>query len=523
MPYRRTTWISTLALGWCAIAGQALGYQLPTTSDPGGMDSPFGSSPGGNASGPEDLAPPRDGPRGGRPGPSSPRSAPPSAERNVPRNRQAESTIQIPQVVPTEEQKAALPLDIPEGDEEATPGGMTLDQAIATLLQNNLELQALAYEIPLARADIITAGLRSNPFFYADTQLVPYGAYSERRPGGPVQYDINITHPFDLSGKRKARVRVACAIQKVVEAQYLDAARQAVGNLANAYVDVLGAVQTERAARASLNGLERLLKATDDLYRQGERSRPDLERVKAQREQAQLSVKQAEAEIARTQRELASLLQIAPEQAPKIVLGGKLNPGQFQVPPVQELSSLARASRPDLAAYRIGLVRADAEVHLAYANRFEDVQVLFQPYTFQDQSPFGKKSSHSWALGVTVPLPIYDRNQGNIRRAQLNVSQTRLELAARERRVDAEIHQAVGELESAQQSVSRLRDAVLPSAKRVRDDTQTQLQKGEADIIEFLRAQGELSDAVRLYRDAQVRLRRAMFALNTVLGYRLLP
>ena len=81
------------------------------------------------------------------------------------------------------------------------------------------------------------------------------------------------------------------------------------------------------------------------------------------------------------------------------------------------------AERPDVVSFRLGIQRAEADVRLAKANAFSDVYVLWQPYTFQDNTPYGLKSQYSWALGVTVPLPIYNRNQGGIERAKLNVTQ----------------------------------------------------------------------------------------------------
>src|SRR4051795_12587258 len=106
--------------------------------------------------------------------------------------------------------------------------------------------------------------------------------------------------------------------------------------------------------------------------------------------------------------------------------------------PIEGLIQPAFASRPDLNAYRLGVARADADVKLANAERFSDIYVLAQPYTYQDNRPFGLKSPTSWALGVTVPLPIYNRNQGNIARAKSNASQTRVELAMLERQVASE-------------------------------------------------------------------------------------
>lgn len=81
-------------------------------------------------------------------------------------------------------------------------------------------------------------------------------------------------------------------------------------------------------------------------------------------------------------------------------------------PPVDQLVAWAMGNRPDLAAYRLGLTRAQADVRLSQANRLPDVFGLYQPFTYQDNAPFKMPSSRSWAAGVTVTLPIFDRNQG---------------------------------------------------------------------------------------------------------------
>ena len=84
------------------------------------------------------------------------------------------------------------------------------------MLEQNLDLLALRYEIPKAEADVITAGLRSNPIFYADTQFIPYGANNAaHRPIGPTQYDVMITYPLDVSRKRRARVLVALSERRL--------------------------------------------------------------------------------------------------------------------------------------------------------------------------------------------------------------------------------------------------------------------------------------------------------------------
>ena len=86
-----------------------------------------------------------------------------------------------------------------------------------------------------------------------------------------------------------------------------------------------------------------------------------------------------------------------------------------------------------MASYRLGVEAALANVKLQRANRFSDAYLLYQPYTFQNNAPYGRQSGTSWALGITVPLPVYNRNQGNIDRARINVTQTQQQLAFLER------------------------------------------------------------------------------------------
>src|SRR4051812_6637655 len=146
---------------------------------------------------------------GGRPGPSAPH-VPTSISRPGPRpTTPPRNAISVRPPKPPVEEPAYGPLALPEeaeGVEEGTrAGGLTLDAAIQRLVDENLDLRALAHEIPKARADILTASLRNNPIFYADSQLIPYGSYSRQRSGGPTQYDVNISYPLDVSHKRQAR------------------------------------------------------------------------------------------------------------------------------------------------------------------------------------------------------------------------------------------------------------------------------------------------------------------------------
>ncbi|MDG3008163.1 TolC family protein [Paludisphaera mucosa] len=415
-------------------------------------------------------------------------------------------------------------LELPAGPQAADrPGGLTLDGAIERLVQQNLNLLALRHEIDQAQADVLTASLRANPALYADTQFVPYGRFSRDRPGGPTQYDLNITYPVDVSRKRRARTEAAVKAKRVTEAQFQDAVRLQIDNLYTAYVDVVAAEETLRYSRAYAAGITKLLNLNRELLEKGQITESTTDALGAQVEQAQFQVREATQALGRTTRALAVVLNIPRAGAESLQVQATLRDVAELPTPLESLIETALASRPDLNAYRLGVTRADADVKLAHAERYSDVYVLAQPYTYQDNRPFGLKSPTSWAVGVTVPLPLYNRNQGNIARAKSNASQTRIELAEIERQVANEAEEAVREFELSRDGVLELEGEVLPASRKVRDAAFRRFQGGEADALEYLEAQRQYNDAVRQYRDGLVRHRRAMLDLNTAVGSRILP
>ncbi|HEY2158103.1 MAG TPA: TolC family protein [Isosphaeraceae bacterium] len=410
----------------------------------------------------------------------------------------------------------ALPRD---EDDEGPPDGLTLDQAIARLLRDNLDLRSKSFEIPQADADILTAGLRANPILYTDVQCVPYGAFTRARPGGQTQYDINITYPLDVSRKRKARTLVACQAKRVLEAQFQDAVREELDNLYTEFIDVLAARETVRESRQAVADLEAVPASP-----RGKRPDDDL-RLEVQRESAEIALTEAEEQYKSDLRALGTLLKMTPAESERLQVRGSLHELTPSPPLGEPLLKLAIASRPDLVAYRLGIRRAEADVGLAMANRFPDVYLLYQPYTFQNDIFLfpGAKNATSWGVGLGVPLPIFNRNQGNVRRARLNVTQTMVEMAAIEDRVEMEVRQAERLYTVTRTAVGRIERSLLPRARAEHDRVTKLYLDGKADELAFLTAEHDFDQIVRQYRDTLVRHRRAMLRLNTAVGVRVLP
>lgn len=511
---------------------QGLGAQRGETSEPSTRQSRLGSSPGAGAN-PLGTSPGAgEAVLEGRLGTAGPRFIPepyPQFLPEIDRENASASSLGRASIGPPSRLSvtAASPygsLALPrDADEEGPPGGLTLDQAIERLVRSNLDLYSKSFEIPQAEADILTAGLRANPVLYTDVQNVPYGNFSPNRPGGQTQYDINVTYPLDVSGKRRARTLVACRAKKVLEAQLQDAVRMELDNVYTEFVDVLATRETVREARKAVEELER--QPASARVTPGRAGSPvdEDQRLEVQSEAAEIALAEAEEQLLADRRALGSLLRMTPAEAELLEVRGSLH--DMAPPPAlgNALVRLALVSRPDLAAYRLGLGRAEADVALALANRYPDLFVLYQPYTFQDDTPLKRKSAHSWGLGVAVPLPLFNRNQGNIQRARLNVAQTQTELAALEDRVIMEVRQAERLYATTRSSVERIERSLLPKARQEHDRVNRLYLAGRADELAFLTAERDYDQVVRQYRDTLVRHRRSMLKLNTAAGHRILP
>ena len=532
-----------LVLTCLMLAGPVHG-QTPTVDEsvpalPGGGGSSLGPAPGAGGSslgsapgsGGSSLAnsPVSGGVLGGRAGPYSPKGVPTSI--TTPGGGAGPTALQMP---PSTPQPAPVSptstpfygsLDLPSKEDDGPPDGLTLERAIDITLERSLDLRQKFFEIPMARADILQANLRSNPIFYQDGQLLQYKGepFSRARPGGPQQFDTNLTYPLDISRKRQARTAVAARAEKVIEALYQDAVRQRIDDVYGAYVAALNARQVMRYAAASVKGLLVLSDRTERLFRGGGVNRVDYDRVRVQLRTAELGLIDARASYRKSKLDLGSLMNLPIKNSAALELRGSIQVETPKLPPVAELLKIALAERPDVASLRLGVQRAEADVRLAKANAYSDVYVLWQPYTFQDNSPYGVKSATSWALGVTVPLPIYNRNQGGIERAKINVGQSQLQLNDLERQVQIDIEEAIQEFEISQSLVVALHEEVIPEAREMLVEIYRLREAGDKSIPDLIGAQLEFNDKVKQYLDTAIRHRRSMLSINTVVGKRIMP
>jgi outer membrane protein, heavy metal efflux system len=460
---------------------------------------------------------------GGRPGSMRPR---------VPLNTRpggAPQTGPVMPLPPPVEEPSAVPMPNPwailfELADEGPSTGLTLDQAIDRLVGASINLKAKSLDIPQAQADVLTAGMHANPVVYLDGQLIPYRAYNTTtNPGGPTQYDLNFAYPVDLSGKRQARIEVANAAQRVVEALYQDSVRLEIARLGDVYVDALAARLALRTTRGGLARVEEIQRRTAQEKHDPAEAESLRRQLHLQRQTLLLAVIEAEAAWKNSQRTLSTLLNLPFDAISSLELHGTVLDKAPPPPVLKELLASAVINRPDVVAYRLGLQRAEADVRLSKANRLPDVYALYQPVTYQDNAPFGLPSSRSWAAGATVTVPLFDRNQGNIRRAQVNVEQTQLELRNLEQRASSEVQAAFDDYFATLRGLRQIEQELLPEINREHTESLQKFQQGKLDAAGLLSARRDADDLGRQYRELLIRHRRSMLDLNAAVGTRVLP
>lgn len=406
--------------------------------------------------------------------------------------------------------------------EAEASGDLSLDRAIELLLQRNLDLRTKSQDLPKGRADILSAGLRNNPSVFFSTDNIPYGNYSSQRPG-EVDYELTLIQPADVSGKRRQRLQVAQRAQRIIEALYQDAVRQEIDKLYTAYTDVLAGRVGVQIAQADGAIQKELVETIRPLVREGLRPRMELTQALVNQGRAETDLRKAKAQLLQSRRDLALLLSVPPEQADDLTPCGPLHDTAPPPPSVDELVRLALRIRPDLTAYRMNVERAQAQVRRTRAESIEDVILFYTPYQIQDFPGQQAQAAPGWEAGALIVLPVFDRKQGDLDRANVEVSQTQTEVRAVEQQVSNEVRQAATNYAVSRQSVERYESDILAGARRILEEKERLVASGQASKEALLAARKDYNDVVRQYQEILLRHRRAMLKLNTAVGQRILP
>ena len=367
---------------------------------------------------------------------------------------------------------------------------LTWDQVRERFETNNPALAASRFGVDEMRANETTAGLRPNPTlsFTSDQWRMFQGA--PYRPFGEAQTIPVFSQLIERKNKRGLRVESAKESTAIAQSDEADLQRQLLFNLRDSFIRTLQAKSILELANENLKYYDRVIDVNRRRFQSGDMSRSDFERIEIQRAQYQTDFENALVSL-RTAK--IALLALMHDRTPveQFDITGDFDFKDTILLP-DELHQAALESRGDIRSADTAIRKASVDNKLAWANGSWD------PTVGAEYGLIG--SAHTFGVDISVPIRLFDRNQGEKARTAVEIKRTE---QVRQSVVDnayRDIDSAYATVNSVRALLHPYRDRYLPEAARVRDAVAFAYSRGAASLLEFL-------DAQRAYRETQLNYR----------------
>ena len=392
----------------------------------------------------------------------------------------------------------------PQSAAAAAAEPLSLAKAIELALEGNPEVAAAKRQWEATEGQVLQGRSRPNP-------ELAYSLEDTRSKTRTQSWQLNL--PVELGGKRAARTKAAEKTREQAQAQLAELQATVRANVAAAYFDVLTAQERLVLARDSAA----LAKSSTDTVskRVAAGKVSPVEESKARVAEAGVRVELAQA--ASEQRNALSRLfaLLGRIDAPYTVLEGKAE-NLPSVPSLADLQPLI-SSAPGVVLARIEVDRRKALTALEQSKRVPDVTVSV------GMQRSNETQRNVLLFGVSVPLPVFDRNQGNLLEALKLEDKARDELQAATVRLHSEVAQARERLSTITAEVQSLQQEVLPGAKSAYDAATIGFENGKFNFLEVLDAQRTYFTAKSQYLKALGEAHRAAADIDRLLGASMVP
>lgn len=389
------------------------------------------------------------------------------------------------------------------GQTSAGPTRITLDQAIQLAIQHNHGLLAARTTIVQNQALEVQANVRPNPTLFTDWEYLPLGPTGT----GIANYlhdstegDIGISYLFERGQKRQHRLQAAKDTTTVSRSTVRDNERTLGFQVAQLYINAQLADSTLDLARQDLKSFQTTVEISERQFKTGGISENDYLQIKLQLVQFQQDVEQAELSKAQA---LSDLRQ---------QLGYESVTSEYDIADALEyrpltttlgdLQAKALENRPDLRAAKRGVAAAKSQYELAKANGKQDV-TLSGNYSHVN-------SISAMTFSVTVPLPVFDRNQGNIAQTHAAITQAQEQQNLTNGQVLTDVRDAYEGLMSGNRVVKIFTSGARETALKSREISEYAYRRGAIALLDFLNAE-------RQYRATELAYRQALAAYTTAL------
>ena len=391
---------------------------------------------------------------------------------------------------------------------------LTIAEAVDEAVRHNLTLVAQRANLSVAETQLLTAQLRPNPVasFSADHLDWLGTGFNDTNNGGPPEIAFRVDIPLERGGKRERRIDVATASKALAEAQFADAVRTLRADVTLACVDVLAARATRALVADNLRSFEDLARVNRARVTAGSLAPVESTRSEVARLQFRSTAVRADLEVATALARLRTLL--GRSATDSLDIADDLRVPVTIAPDLTAVQQLALSTRPDLRSLELGQARTLADLRLQEAIGRIDYTVGAE-YRRQ-QGVSGR--SNSLGFFVTAPLPILNRNQGEIARAGAERDQLLQQIAAVRAQILSDVDIAYHEYSTNRELVDAIEHDLIQPATSARDISTYTYRAGGSSLLELLDAQRAFNDTMQSYLDAQAGLRRAAARLNAAVG-----
>lgn len=388
------------------------------------------------------------------------------------------------------------------------PAELTLEQAKALALAFNAEVASLANGFGASVAAVSQAGTLPNPVIGAAAENI---GNSRLNADGDRATVLQLEQLIELGGKRDARVRIAEAGRDLAAWDYQAKRADTLLQVSIAFTNVLAeqrrrvlADESVGLARAFADTVSRRVAAGKVSPVEETRARLSLLSVEVEREQAERTLSAA-------RHRLASLWNGATPRFERAV--GDLE----QIQPLPAYEQLLRRIRanPDLARWETEVAQKDAVVDAAKARSVPDLTLT------GGVARFSQFNDTAYTIGVSIPLPLFDRNQGGVLEALRLRDKSIDERRAAENRVSAELVGIKQSLGAIRMEIETLRDGILPGAQSAFDATRKGYELGKFGFIDVIDAERTLFQVRSQYLTALANYRRGVHEIERLIGDKL--
>ncbi len=401
-------------------------------------------------------------------------------------------------VYPTWAQSTASPAAPALSNSVQAVPPLTLQSAIDMAMASNAELSVARRELEAAEGPVLQGGTRPNPelsFLLEDTQRATRTT------------TLQINQPIELGGKRAARISAAERGRDIAAAELAAKRAELRATVVSAFYDVLLAQEHVKLARDSTELARRAADAAGKRVQAGKISPVEETKARVAEATARLEAAQAGSELRLSRQRLAA---IWGDTSPRFD-GVEADSASAPVPTFDAVSARLAAS-PSLRRAQIEVQRRTALSDLERAKRTPDLTVSLG---VKRDAQLGRSQA---VIGVSIPLPLFDRNQGNLLEALRREDKSRDELAAADIQLRSAVAQTWGRLDTAGTEARAIREQVMPGAQSAYDAAAQGFELGKFNFLDVLDAQRTLFQAKAQYLRARGEANRAAADLDRLLG-----